>query len=283
MKTSFTTKMIRVYSIRISTFIGFFDPEGFYFNPKGYDEAGGYYDDHGIYRDGDYISHEQTNPEEEQLYIDYTIQEYVDPIQAAIASATEGVEFLAVLSNLPHEATKEQVEDELKKQGIVFQKLDLKFDQWNKFKQANVRMQSKEAAKTLLDLHGKQFMGQTLKVEFPHFTLKSGFDAHSPVSLPPVSLPPVSLPPAAEPKPEKKEESKVVVKEEPKKHQEEEKKKLEPVVLQTAQPSVPLTEYEKAMADAKAEGYDVTEIVEEEQPVNVFKGRRTTKYRKKHL
>jgi hypothetical protein len=39
-------------------FIGFYDPDGYYFDKEGFDEFGGYYDDGGFYHPGEGNKHE---------------------------------------------------------------------------------------------------------------------------------------------------------------------------------------------------------------------------------
>ena len=149
--------------------LGFFDPDGYYFNPEGYDELGGYYDDYGTYRDPDFGFGEEG--EGEDLYQDIAIKQHIESILPSIHGASDGIEFTAVLTNFPYQTTKQQLEDELKKQKIDFEKLDAKFDAKGKLLKANVTVNSKKMAESLLLLHGKPFLSRKLKVEFPDYNL----------------------------------------------------------------------------------------------------------------
>ena len=52
---------------------GFYDPLGYYFNDKGFDEVGGYYDDAGVYIDPEekFNGGSDSEVEEEEYYDDY--------------------------------------------------------------------------------------------------------------------------------------------------------------------------------------------------------------------
>lgn len=152
-----------------SMYVGFFDPDGYYFNPEGYDELGGYYDDLGVYRDPDFGFGEEGA--EKDLYQDIAINQHIESILPFIREAPDGIEFTAVLTNFPYQTTKEQLEDELKKHKIEFEKLDAKFDGKEKLLKANVVVKSKKIAESILLLHGKIFLSRSLKVEFPDFNL----------------------------------------------------------------------------------------------------------------
>ena len=152
--------------------VGFFDHEGYYFDQKGFDEAGGYYDDYGEYRDADYVCEEEYAEDEDHTYNQYVLSQHIEPLLEAISGVREGCELNAILSNLPYKATKEEIEKGLKDHNIPFVNMEMKYDKSKNLKSVNLRVKDKESAKGLAVLHGAQFLGRNLKVDFPDFSLE---------------------------------------------------------------------------------------------------------------
>lgn len=149
--------------------LGFFDPDGYYFNPEGYDELGGYYDEYGVYRDPDFGFGEENA--EEDTYQEIAASQHIESIMPLLRAAPNDAEFAAVLTNFPYDTTKSQIEDELAKNKIEFEKLDPKFNAAGKLLKVNLTVKSKSTAEALLSLHGKKILSRNLKVEFPDYNL----------------------------------------------------------------------------------------------------------------
>lgn len=138
----------------------FFDPEGYYFNERGYDEVGGYYDENGQYCEegmlgDDYGEHE-----------DATLQELSDLVASqSLERAGPKTVFNARLRNLPFAAKKQDVEAELAKRGVTVLKSELQLGHGGKLSHADVAIQGKKSAKTLLEMKNQDFLGRQLWVE----------------------------------------------------------------------------------------------------------------------
>ena len=143
--------------------IGFFDPDGFYFNTHGYDEMGGYYGQDGVYRETDFEGDD--HDEYAEIYGGFVDE--ADPVLASINGAVAGTKFVAVLTNLPYRVTPAEIEAELKKLKIVYQKVEVKRDAANKVKDAEVTITQKESAVLMCKMNSKDFLGRRLFVEFP--------------------------------------------------------------------------------------------------------------------
>ena len=153
----------------LKTTIGFFDPDGYFFNTEGYDDVGGYYDRRGNYCDADFDcgKPEEDAGEEDRLYAEYQREQHIEPIRCWVQAASEGFTFFAVLGNLPSAATHDQVKNELLKHHVTFQKIELKQDSERKLRSVDLHINSKAAAGALLDLNGEPFLGRKLRVDFP--------------------------------------------------------------------------------------------------------------------
>jgi hypothetical protein len=56
--------------------IGFYDPDGYYFNVEGFDEFGGYYDDDGLYFPGELNKHEFEDYYDDELDEDELVRQF---------------------------------------------------------------------------------------------------------------------------------------------------------------------------------------------------------------
>jgi hypothetical protein len=156
--------------------VGFFDPEGYYFNAEGFDEFGGYYDD-----DLHYVDAYMEDNEEELGQETYGNEgEEAELTLELLENAPAGTQFVAVLRNLPYFSKNEEIERELKQAyHITYDKLDVNRAE-GKVKAVRVTLKDKTVAKQLYELYGKPFLGRNLKVAFPDL----GLDAIAPTSTP---------------------------------------------------------------------------------------------------
>lgn len=187
--------------------LGFFDPEGYYFNPEGFDEFGGYYDD-----DLHYVDAYMEDNEEELGQETYGNEgEEAELTLELLEHAPAGTQFVALLRNLPYFSKDEEIERELKQTyHIVYDKVEVKRAE-GKVKTARVVLKDKTAAKQLYDLFGKPFLGRNLKVAFPDLGLDAIIPTSTPTQVPsmhaaekeepkkPESAKPVTAKPAAQP------------------------------------------------------------------------------------
>ena len=191
----------------------FFDPEGFYFNAEGFDEAGGYYDDYGTYRDADYDHGDELPEEEETHYTQYLQTEHTANLIAAIEGSSSD-EFDITLANLPYTAKQEDIEKELAAKGIKYQKISCSINSKHQLLKADLHIKGKPEASAIVNLHGKEFLTRSLKVEFPDFLFGEGpsvVGENLSVSVSSPAPPKISEKPVPEEKPKvelKKEEEK---------------------------------------------------------------------------
>lgn len=175
------------------TRLGFFDPDGFYFNPDGVDEFGGYYDEEGNYQE-EYEGGDDDYLDPYGKHAGHHGDDDLEALQLVI-EASQGP-FVAALSNLPFYAREPDVEAELKAWHVLSSKVTFKYDKQNRLQQAYVHLPNKDAAKAILKLHHQQFLGRTLRINFPD--LENGEEGFDDVPLLP---PPSSATPAPAPAP----------------------------------------------------------------------------------
>lgn len=137
----------------------FFDPEGYYFNSAGYDELGGYYDDNGEYIEDEMGGYEHNEKE------DYNIDAIGEMVtRKSLEHAGPKTAFSAILTNLPFKATKEEIEGELKKNGIKILSIDMQMNDYKNLSQVDLEIEGKNSAEALLKLKDKNFLGRPLRL-----------------------------------------------------------------------------------------------------------------------
>eukprot|EP00830_Metopus_es_P021566 TRINITY_DN908_c0_g1_i1.p1 TRINITY_DN908_c0_g1~~TRINITY_DN908_c0_g1_i1.p1 ORF type:complete len:257 (+),score=79.63 TRINITY_DN908_c0_g1_i1:64-834(+) len=189
----------------------FFDPDGYYFNPEGFDEFGGYYDEEGVYQDDAGEYEDEYDDENDHQYHEYERQTKLQHVISVIDSFASGTTFTAVLGNLQYRQGELNIKGELEKNGIHFKSVAVKKDNEGRTRSANVILTTKEDAKKMVNLHGVEFLGRSLKVEFPELSVEEGLTdikepgvqeiivaKTEPVAVPKSTNEPVSKPPAEE-------------------------------------------------------------------------------------
>ena len=145
--------------------LGFFDPDGYFFDKSGYDEFGGFYED-GVYVEADFEAEDEYDPTQEHIYEQYEKQIAIEPTLLLIDAAEAGTSFVAVLKNLPYRARENEVIQELKGNNIQYQKMECVRDSENKLVKVKLTTNVKEIAKAIMKLNDSYFLGRKLRIEF---------------------------------------------------------------------------------------------------------------------
>ena len=137
--------------------LGFFDPEGYYFNTEGVDEFGGYYDEEGVYRE----------EFEDDEYADYGGDGgdfFAEGEFAPVPDVLEpGTTFVVRLGGLPYRATEDEVKKALTAKNVVFDKVTLKIEQ-GRVREVVVEISKEDSANRLFALRRTEFLGRKLFV-----------------------------------------------------------------------------------------------------------------------
>ena len=148
--------------------VGYFDPEGVFFDEHGYDEFGGYYDDDGVYREADYEKEYDEELEEEA-------KQHKDYLNNCIETSNEN-NFKGMIMNIVDKVTEKEVKDELEKLSKDFGTVNIHKEE-DDTQTALVEVKSKEAAKAMISLHTKKMFGDKIDIDFEEFM---NAEAHPP-------------------------------------------------------------------------------------------------------
>ena len=140
--------------------IGYFDPDGIFFNVDGYDECGGYYDDDGVYREADYDKEGDEEIKEE-------LKNHMEYLKNCV-EGSKAESFKGLIMNIVGKTTLDDVKAELDKVSKDFGTVTIHPEE-DESQTATIEVKSKEAAKALIELHGKKIFGDRVDVDFEEF------------------------------------------------------------------------------------------------------------------
>ncbi len=131
--------------------VGYFDPDGIYFSPEGFDEFGGYYDSDGVYRAA------EEGEDDSALQINYI---------TSCINASQRTEFRGIVMDLSGTIKADTLERELAERKVKVSRVNLRGDS-DGTQTAEIWAVGKDSARALIALHGTSFLGEDVRVDFP--------------------------------------------------------------------------------------------------------------------
>lgn len=138
----------------------YFDADGYFFNANGYDENGGYYDEEGVYRNADYEEVDEEAEDEANAHIDY--------LEECFRTMSEKTKLKATIAGLLDTVNEEQLKKELDSKKIIYS--SIKIEKEENSKTAYLEIDDVKSAHELLLLHGTQFLGDYVDIDYPDLT-----------------------------------------------------------------------------------------------------------------